>query len=280
MVQQWVLFAALGGLSSNLFNFLSRYLLREKGDATAWAWFYECLRAIFFLVAILFDFRLQVSLYSFIVLLLLGLTEFASVYLYMKMHQCSHLSISTILSRTRVIWIPLIAFLFFGEQLKLLDYIGIVLLFVGVSVTVAPHKLFIDKGAIYANLAAFVIAINVILLKMATPIASGSVILFAYSLPAVFLFPLLMKDPKRRFVESSKNNVPVKLLATAGSIVAGYLLVAALAVGDASRVNAIYQGMMVTGVLVGIIILKERKDIVKKLIGTALALAGVILVTT
>lgn len=212
-------------------------------------------------------------------LLAVGITEFISVYLYMKMHQYSQLSISTILSRTRLIWIPIIAYLFIGENLKPSEYFGILLLFAGVSVTVAPHKFFIDKGAIYANLAAFVIAINVILLKLVTPYASPSVILFSYSLPSVILFPLLMKNPKKRLLASSKKKLLPKIVATLASMGASYFLILALKTGDVSKVNAIYQGMMVTGVLAGIILLKEKEDIAKKIVGTAVTLAGVFLLT-
>lgn len=280
MIQQWVFLAALGGLSSNLFNFLSRYVLKNKGDSTSWAWFYETLRLPLFLLIAIFDFRLEVSLTSLILMFTLGITEFVSVYLYMKMHALSELSVSTILSRTRLIWIPLIAFFFLGENLKLFDYLGILLLFIGVSVTTAPHKWFIDKGAIYANLAAFVIAINVILLKLAAPFASPAVILFFYSLPSTILFPFLMKDSRKRLLESGKKNLVPKIIATLASIGASYFFVLALNTGEVSKVNAIYQGMMVTGVLAGIILLKERKDILKKVLGTILALSGVLLVTT
>lgn len=279
MIPQWVLLAGLGGLSSNLFHFLSRYVLRGKDDATSWAWFYEVLRTIFFSFAMIFDFSLQQNFYSFTLLILLGITEFASVYLYMKMHQYSHLSISTILSRTRLIWIPFIAFFFLGENLKLSEYVGILLLFLGVSATVAPHKLFMDKGAMYANIAAFVIAINVVLLKIAAPVASGSVILFFYSLPSVILFPLLMKDAKTRLLENTRKNVMPKMIAALASVGAGYFLILALKTGDVSKVNAIYQGMMVTGVLAGILFLKERHDILRKLLGTALAIVGIIFLT-
>lgn len=279
METSWIIFAALGGISSNLFNFLSRYVLREKDDSTSWAWFYETLRLPLFFTIALFDFYIQLNLISVMLLLAVGITEFISVYLYMKMHQYSQLSISTILSRTRLIWIPIIAYLFIGENLKLSEYLGILLLFAGVSVTVAPHKFFIDKGALYANLAAFVIAINVTLLKSVTPYASPSVILFSYSLPSVFLFPLLMKNSKKRLLESSKKNILPKITATLASMGAGYFLILALKTGDVSKVNAIYQGMMITGVVAGIILLKEREDIIKKILGTAVTLAGVFLLT-
>jgi len=280
MVAPWILFAAIGGLSSNLFNFLSRYILRKNGgDSSAWAWLYETVRAPLFLILALFNFKLILNLHSALLFFGVGITEFISVYLYMKMHQYSHLSISTILSRTRLVWIPLIAYFTIGENLNLKDYFGILILFLGVSVTVAPHKLFLDKGAIYANLAALVIAVNVIILKEAAPFASPPILLFFYSVPSMILFPIFMRNAKQRLILHSKQNFLPKLIAVLASMGAGYFLILALQSGDVSKVNAIYQGMMVTGVIAGIILLKERKDILRKIVGTVLALAGIFFLT-
>ena len=193
------------------------------------------------------------------------------------MHKFSHLSISTIISRTRLIWIPIIVFVVFAEKLKLTEYLGIAVLFLGLSIVVSPHKLFIDKGAIYANLAAFAIAINTIIFKLAIPYASSSLILVAFSLPSVILFPILMKNAKKRIFTESKKNLPIKLIRIFGNVASSYLLVWALQGGDVSRVNAIYQGMLIFSVLAGIIVLKERKDILRKLLGTAVTIIGVVL---
>ncbi len=273
----WVILAIIGGLSSNLFNFLSRYVLRENDDATSWAWFYETMRLPVFLLISLFDYKLNLTAYSAFLLVALGITEGISVYLYMKMHQYSDLSISTIISRTRLIWIPLIGFIFIGEKLMPIEYFGIILLFAGVATTMAPHKLFVDKGAIYANLAAVVIAVNVILLKLASSYASASIILFCYSVPAALFFPIIMRNAKKRLMTSAGKNFFPKVVAMFASVGAGYFLVLALQTGEVSKVNGIYQGMMVTGVVAGIILLKERKDILRKLLGTALAIIGILM---
>lgn len=88
-----------------------------------------------------------------------------------------------------------------------------------------------------------------------------------------------MKDSKKRLLEGSKKNLAPKIIAILASMGAGYFFVLALNTGEVSKVNAIYQGMMVTGVLTGIIFLKERGDILRKLIGTAVTVMGVILLT-
>ena len=279
MIPEWVVFAALGGLASNIFNFFNRYFLKDEGDALSWAWFFESIRLIFFIVASIFDSHLILNFTSLWILFWVGITELLSVYFYMKMHAYSHLSISTILSRTRMIWIPILAFIFLKEHLSIIQYIGIVTIFIGLSFVVAPHKLFMDKGAVYANLAAFFTAINTLFLKAAIPFASTSLIMVTMSLFACIFFPFFMKGATRRIKREFTKHFFVKIFAILLNIISSYLLLFALQKGTASQANAIYQGVMIVSVLGGIIILKERRDAIKKLIGTAVTILGITMLT-
>lgn len=277
MITNWIALAAFAGIGSNVLNFFSRYFLKDDEDSTSWGWFFETLRLIVFAAFLTFDYSFKFSFQAAFLLLLLGLSEFVSIYLTMKMHKFTHLSISSIISRTRMIWVPILAFLFLGEALKTSEYIGILILFIGLSIVVAPHKMFLDKGTIYANLAALSIAVTTIIIKTSTSFASTSVIMVAMSAPSAILFPLLMKNSKLRIKRTIQKKLFLKLTATFFNVVALILLIKALELSEASKVNAIYQGMMVTSVLAGIILLKERKDILKKLIGTAVVIVGMIL---
>ncbi len=276
LLPYWVILSILAGLGSNTFNFFSRYMLKGKDDPTAYAWYFETLRFIIFAAIAIVDWKLVVTPKSLIIFVLLGITEMLSIYWYMKMHSYSHLSISSILSRTRLIWVPLIAFFLVGESLTLFEYIGIAILFGGLSIVIVPKKLFIDKGAIYANLAAFMIALNIVLTKMALPYASNSVINAAITLPSVFLFPLLMKQTRERVGTLFRTNILLKSGAILINVASVYLFTIALRFGDSSKVTAIYQGMLIFSVLAGIIFLKERDNIIRKLLGTGVALIGVI----
>lgn len=279
VIPQWIILAILAGTASNFFGFVSRFALKDDGDPNAWAFLFEFVKLVVFAFLLLFDFSIKWEFQTFHLLFWVGFTEFISVYLYMQMHKYSHLSISTIISRTRMIWIPVIAFLFFGEHLKLTEYLGIAILFAGLSIVVAPHKLFTDKGAIHANLAAFMIAINIITFKLALPYASNSVILVAFCLPSVILFPPLMKNAATRIIKEARKNFLFKMAGISANIISSYLFIWALHSGEVSKVNAIYQSMMIFSVLAGIMILKERQDILRKLLGTAVTIIGVILLT-
>ncbi len=276
----WLIFSILQGLTSNAFNFLSRYVLRGEDDSTAFAWFLQLTRfVVFFTTAILFNWKLVINTQSIFILLLIGLTECIATYLYMKMHVYSELSISTILSRTRMLWIPVFAFFIVGEHLRLMDYIGIAILFLGVSLVSSPKKMFVDRGAKYANIAAIIIALNIVLFKFAIPYASSSVLLAAFSFPSILILPFFMKNARKRILINMRQNVFPKFLAITLNIISLIFFAYAMKDGEASKVNAVYQGMLVFSVLAGIIFLHERTNITMKLIGTFITIIGVIMLS-
>jgi uncharacterized membrane protein len=279
LFSSWITLAIFAGLASNTFNFLSRYLLQEQEDSTAYAWFFEIVRLISFAIIAIFDWHLVITPLSLTLFFLLGLTEWIAIYWYMKMHAYTHLSISAILSRTRLVWIPIIAFLLINERLHIVDYLGILILFAGVCIIVSPKKIMIDKGANYANLSAFMIALNTVLTKMALPYGSNSIINVAITIIPALFFPFMMKNSLPRMKKIVKTKLPIKLLAVAVNIISVYAFTAALRLGDSGKVNAIYQGMLVTSILAGIIFLKERNDIGKKITGAIITIIGVIILS-
>ena len=275
----WVILSIFSGLASNIFAYFNRALLKDKDDPVVYAWYFETLRTLILSVVAIFDWKLIITPQSLLIFTLLGLSEWIAIYWYMKMHSHSHLSVSSIISRTRLIWVAVLAFLIVGERLTLFEYIGIAILFFGLSIVVAPKKLLMDKGARYANLAAVMIAFNIVLIKLALPYASNSVINIVIGLPSIFLFPLFMKNSYSRIRPMFEKRIWIKSLAVIINVVSILLFAAALRVGETGKVTAIYQGMLIFSVLAGIIFLKERDNIGKKLIGTAVTLIGVLLLT-
>src|SRR5581483_2158957 len=123
------------------------------------------------------------------------------------------------------------------------------------------------------------IALNIVLIKMALPYGSNSVINASNSLFPALLFPLVMKNRIPRIKKMFKNKLKIKLLAFLVNIISAYLFTIALRLGDSGKVTAIYQGMLVTSIIAGILFLKERNDIGKKIIGTIMTLIGVIVLS-
>jgi drug/metabolite transporter (DMT)-like permease len=276
----WLIFSILAGFTSNAFNFLSRYVLREKEDPVGYLWYTELAKVVVFLpVALLFDWKFTLTSQAIFIVTLTGITQLAAGYFWVKMHEHSHLSISTILSRTRMIWVPILGFVFIGEKLQSVEYIAIAILFIGVSIISAPNKLFVDKGALYANICAFLTAINIIIVKLALDYTSNSVMIVFHALPSVLLLPLIMTNSIPRLKKTITKRFRIKTFAVLCNVLTFLFFAMAVRIGDVSKVNAIYQGMLFLSVLAGITFLKEREDIPRKLVGTCITVLGVALLS-
>lgn len=277
MASYWLILALGAGLASNLANFTTRYLIKDDKDSASFSLSLEVFRVLVFGILAYFDFHINWSLRTIILLLLLGFIEPLAIYTFMKMHEHTHLSISSIISRSRMIWVVIIAFLFLGESLKFLDYIGIAILFLGLSIAVAPHRIFVDKGIKISLLMSLIAAVVVVLIKAVSNDVSLPVMITWMSLPSVFIIPLFMKDRKQRIKGFLQHKVQLKVLFNIFNFFAFYGYTLAIKYGSVSIVTAIYQGMIVFAVLAGIIFLREREDIAKKIIGAILTALGVII---
>ena len=267
----WVVMAFAGGFLSNLAFFVTRKALKEE-DPTAFGWWFEVMRLAAFSALAWFNFKLELSPAAFFWLAALGVTEIAAMYSFAKMQSLTELSVASIVSRLRLVWVPLIALAVLGERLAVSEYLGIALLFLGLSVVASPRRIRNDSGIKYALFFSVTAAVNSVLMKRGAAFASTPVLLAAMSLPAILAFPALMKSSKIRIAASFKKRIKANL---AFNVVSMYLFVEALRVGPASKVVGFYQSMLIIAVILGIVVLKERERIVKKVAGSLLTLVAI-----
>ncbi len=275
----WLIAAILAGLLSSGFHFTSRILLRDSKDSMASGWFPNAFRVLFFGGWALTDFTLSKDPRVILLLLLLGVAEMGSTFAYIRMHSANHLSISSIITRTRLFWVPVMAFIFFGEQLQAHEYAGIIILFVGLAIVSSPKNIQIDKGIKFAYLFGFAAAFHNIVLKLNQDSASLPVVMLFMSAPVTIMQPLLMKNGIARIKKSVNSNIALQLINGAFGAVSIVILAYAINVGQVSKVSAIQQGMLIVSVMAGIIFLNERENVTRKIIGSLITLAGVYLLT-
>jgi len=276
MVQTWILLTLIAGLGSVGFNTQNRKTLKDGEDSTVYAWLFEISRATIFALLIYFDRFFIFSWANLGVLLALGMTELVGVYFYMKMHAYTELSVSSIISRFRVILIPLAAFIFLGERLTNTQYLGVLAIFVGCLVVAGNGKIRGTRGFWYALAFVFVSVISNILIKMSTAFASNSVVAMAFSLPSAILIPLIMKSTFVRFRISIPHILRPTIGATLLNVVTMYALVAAYRLAPVSLVNSMFQSITTLSVVVGIFFLQENDHKTLKLVGAALTTIGII----
>lgn len=275
MIENWIILAIFAGLASNIYNFLNRYMLKDGGDATLYGWFVEGIRLFIALAILTVDYSFTGGANTIFLLLLLGFIELCSVYVFMKMHEHSHLSLSTIISRGRLILVPILAFFLLHETFHGLEYLGIGIIFFGLSTAVAPKQLLIDTGVKYAYLSVIIVSLMAIVMKLLAPLVSTSLLLVAMSGVAFLLLPFIIKNPRNRLKHIFGSNIKLKLFAAVMNTISMYLYTQALITGPVGQVLAIYQAMMIVSVIGGIFILNERQDARKKILGTIITLAGV-----
>lgn len=277
MLNHWLLLTIIAGICAAIFNSLLRRALRGGNDPTAYAWWYELIRAAFFALLIPFFPHLDFTWSHLALLILLGLIEFAAVFVYMKMHGKNELSLSTILMQLRNIYVPIFAFFVLGERLNISQWGGILLVVIGAIIVARPQTLRADRAITYALLAGILTAISSITLKLTSNFASLPILMFAYSLPAVIFLPLFMKNAYSRLRAAKQYVWRDNLPASAINLIAMYALVGALHLGPAGRTTGIFQGISMLAVALGIIFLGEHDHKLEKFVAALITTTGIIL---
>jgi drug/metabolite transporter (DMT)-like permease len=273
----WIVLSIFAGIASSAFSAINRIALKDKGDSTAYGWWFEVVRSIFFITIVLRNPFPELDLNSLTKLILVSFSEMFSVYVFMRMHALTELSVSSIISRLRIVWSPLIAWLVINERLTSVEYLGIIIIFLGIAIVSSPSEIKKDKGIKFALLFSFSSALLSTLVKNASVNLSSEIIILSQGIVPIILLPILMKSRFQRIWDSASNNLPNILLAGSFNIASSYLLVEALRLTEASKVVGIYQAMTILSVIYGIFVLKEREKMYRKIIGTIIVILGIIL---
>lgn len=270
----WLTLTILGGLASTVFNIFNRAALKTNGDSSVYGWWFELLRMLIFIGLFMLNPVFPTDLLSYFWLFALGMVELVSIYFFMKAHQLTELSLSTIVIRLRLIWTPLFAYFLLGEHLQISEYLGIFIVLVGVIIAISPHTLRIDRGIVITLISSFVLTILSLIQKKTALIASPPLVMIAMSLPSVIFLPFIIKNAKKRLSSIRKQLFMQNLVGTFFNVVSMYCLIAALRFESTSKVNTIFQSMMVVSLFFGIVFFHERKQVWQKILGTIVTMCG------
>ncbi len=243
MVNHWLFLAVFSGITTSIFNAINRHTLRDGQDSSVYGWLFEVTRVLFFALLLPWQVQMVWTPRNLLILFALGLSELAGVYLYMKMHSSTELSLSATLMKLRIIIIPIFAYLFLREQLTWFQYFSIVLVFAGCLVVSLPRRSAkFSPSHKYALAFSVVSALSSVLLKQTTSFASTSVATFAFSLPAAILLPFLMRQGWSRIKNNARQLARPTLLAAVFNIVTMYSQIEALRLGTAGQVLGVLMG--------------------------------------
>lgn len=272
----WVVITVIAGFFDTTYNFFSRKFLNGNGTSAEFTWWFSLIRTVIFSYTVFL--YPSISTQQILSLLLLGMLNALNLYLFMRMHEVTELSVSAIITQLRIVWVPLLAVLLVSETLSANDYVGILLIFTAVLLLKTPKNLIFDKAASIAFLFSFTTSLLTVLLKQTSSFSPPSLIIFCMSFPAVFLIPIIFKKDNLYFFNDWQKTFHQKLIIALLSILLIYaMLFAFKSGGSVGKVNAIVQSMSVLTAFAGIKLLKEKENSLKKVVAIFTIIVGILI---
>jgi transporter family protein len=278
----WLAYALIAAITGGFIGILNRFVLKDH-DFISYGFLWNIVTAILFIPLFLSDFVVPTGLYAWAVTLLgvsfWTLAGFAGF----KAVQMVEVSLSEPLSQTQMLFLLVFSSLFLSELLTMNKIIGTFLIFFGIiTLTYEKRKFFgkiTDRGIQLTLLTSLLVAMASIVDKTALRYWSVP----GYSFVA-FLFPGLIMGVTsfKRFgklVKMVKLRWFPLILSTILAVVNAYFLFSAYRLTEVSNVFPITRISILVVVLGGIILLKERKDILKKILGAIIMILGTLLVS-
>lgn len=182
-------------------------------------------------------------------------------------------SIKAGISRLRIIWTAIIGWFFFNESFSSIHIIGILLIWFSPFVVAKISGKGTAKGFIFELTASIMIALALTFDKISAKYFSESFIVFFSFLNSAIVIFIIKKGRLNLSWPVLKLIIPTSLI----SVTCYISLVYSLKHGEISSVISIYMTSPVIVTFMAILILKESKNIIHKLISVFLATLGCIL---
>ena len=186
----------------------------------------------------------------------------------------------TIVFATRTIWTIMAAVLFLGENFSRLQFLGTIFILAGVALVSWQKGLKLNKGTLFSLAAAtsFGLAFaNDALIIRNFDVPSYLAIVFI--VPALIIWAIFPKSIAK--MQPMFNRNFLKKLGILGILyaISAITIFLAYQVGrNAAQIAPLNQTSMILTVILAIIFLKERSQLVRKLLGGLLSFLGIVLV--
>jgi len=268
-------------LASALEKIINRVTLKDKGNIIAFSFIYFLLMTLF---SLLFSFPIKINLTKELVFLLITQSFFwtlGSLFSFWSQTN-TDVSLSMIISRARILWMIPLGVIFLNQYPNIYSIIGMLVIFFGLAVLLFKETIHRYRGIQSMTLGSIFVAFgstfNVILVKdYLTP----AQVTFVTMLGQTIIFFIILvgrKNLNSRLKEILSRAWYLIVLAAIIETYAFFGINLAFKTGLASSVTAIYLSMTVTTVWIGIIFLKERNHLSRKIVSSIIVTAGIIIV--
>lgn len=278
----WLLYTLAGVFFFAIFYILSRTFLKEKNsDPIIYAIVFNLVCAVLIATVALKNGFLLPDFHRYALNLgLMTILYTGSQILVFKASKVIEASEFIIFSSTRALWTILVALLFLGEPFNLSKIVGtILILFSVVFVSLKKKGIKLQKGHWYAFGAAFCIGVGLAndayILRTSDAFTYGAL---AFILPGILT---MLVSPSSTM--KLKNYLNIKLISKILLLSVFYCIgfisiyIAYQKGGAASQIAPIGQSVVVLTVLLAALFLKERDNLLKKIIAAIIVSIGVLL---
>ncbi|MBU0974588.1 DMT family transporter [Patescibacteria group bacterium] len=275
----WIYFSLLSGFLYTLQGLLSRFILKGNKDAWAFSFYFSAVGALTSIPFVIFQPKFSSNLYMWALMILVGILIVVQNLLNFKSTNHLEASLQGSITKFRLIWVLIIGVIFLNESLNLYKVLGTVLTVVaGLAVVYKSKELRIKKGMLYAFLATIVYAVVIGLYKVLFSDFNSATLTFLIFLIPAILNLIVMPNSISRIVLMAKEDGKNVFLATFLGGFANLAMNHSLSLGEASQSLVVIEAFLII-VLVGEhFILKERKNLFRKVVSVMLATAGAVLI--
>jgi len=280
MVELWLLYALGVALLMGVSSLINRSILK-RADPLAYALAFQIFSALFFIPLFTFEFAIPSNIEAWILAIAASILWAAIAVIGFQSYKFAEVSLKTPVGRSKILFSMLFAAIVLGEVLSPNKLLGGILVFFGVVLAAfkfgKPLGGFEDIGVKLTLLSALMTGAVAVIDKMAISYFQPSVYGFLqYALPTVWLWIAIPKRQDRLKKLMKTDGKWIILVSLFGMVWYWLLLKAYQVGGEVSVITPTLELSILISVFGGILLLKEKTDLIKRIIGSILTIIGAI----
>lgn len=277
----WFTYALIASVTFSVYSVLIRKLLIGKGEPKIFTILSNfAVATALGVIALFSEFFINLTLLDISLMILTSVFFAIASTLFIYGRQKEEVGVVSIVRETSVIWIFLIGVFVFGEGVSLTKVLGMGLIISGTVLALwKKHFFSFSKGVTVLFLATLSMSIassisKVFVVDKLSPAAYNMVLFYLASL-WIFLFTKDRRNRIKHEIQIYSWKLPVVSSILALSI---FLLNKGFQVGEISFVFPVYSSYVIFTILAGIVFLNEKSHMKRKIVGSFIALLGIVLI--
>lgn len=279
----WIYFALISIITGSGTGLLQRVLMKnDKSHAVAYSSVFQILGGLLILAAAFINGFVMPPISAYpLNFALMVLLYAGSMFFLFKALQTTEASVATIFGSTSSIWTIIIAILFLGESFGLIQFLGVILIFLAILlVTFKKNAFQADQGAIclflYGACTGLGLANDAFILKYSEVFSYTALTWLFPGFARLILQPKAVYHMKPLFKPQHLAKMLLLVCFAAVSSVTFYL--AYKAGGPISILSPMFSSNIILMVILAALFMGERDRLIRKFIAAAMAVIGILLI--